>query len=144
MDDQLAGRGRVIREGTQTRATLTVIFAVPPDPKTPGFDCRETEPDGLPKRGSVNVGDTVLVADTAVGEVEPLAGHVSVGVRSVVGSEPRKIDSGREMGRAEQKQSGRLRVRPHAGERKNNEIMRTRPEQKSALPCPRHSSWSRP
>ena len=65
-----------------------MIFTVPPHTKTPGFDCRETEPDGLPKRGSVNVGDTVLVADAAVGEVEPLAGDVSVGVRSVVGGEP--------------------------------------------------------
>ena len=66
-----------------------MILAVSPDSKTPCFDCRETEPDGLPKRGSVNVGDTVLVADAAVGEVEPLAGDVSVGVRSVVRIQPK-------------------------------------------------------
>jgi hypothetical protein len=72
-----------------------MIFAVSPDSKTPSFDCRETESDGLPKRGGVNVRDTVLVTDTTVGEVKPLAGDVSVGIRSVVGSEPRAKDSRR-------------------------------------------------
>ena len=88
MDDQLAGRGRVIREGTQTRATLTVIFAVPPDPKTPGFDCRETESDGLAQRGGVNVWDAILVTNAPIRKVQALPWHIPVGVGSVIGREP--------------------------------------------------------
>ena len=65
-----------------------MVFTVPPDPKAPGFDCRETKPDGLAQRGSVYVRDTILVADTAVRKVQALAGHVAVGVGSVVGGEP--------------------------------------------------------
>lgn len=71
-----------------------MILAVPPDPKTPGFDCRKTEPDGLPQRGGVYVRNAILVADTTIGEVQSLPGDVSVGVRSVIGREPRSDETG--------------------------------------------------
>ena len=101
---------------------LTVIFAVPPDPKTPGFDCRETEPDGLSQGGGVYVRNTVLVADTTIRKVESLAGDVAVGVRSVVGGEPRLRGD-----RASVSETSR----PGQKTRAINEIMRTKPEQKS-------------
>lgn len=83
----ILGIARLIRAGTMK--VLTVILAVSPDPETSCFDCGETEPDGLTQGGGVDVRNTVLVADTTIGKVESLAGDVSVGVRSVVGGEPR-------------------------------------------------------
>ena len=67
-----------------------MIFAVPPDPKTPGFDCRKTEPDGLAQGGGVDVRNIVLVADSTIREVETLARDIAVWVRRIVCGEPAK------------------------------------------------------
>ena len=81
-----------------------MVLAVSPNPKAPCFDCRETESDGLPKRGSVNVRNTVLITDLTIRKVEPLPGDVSVRVRSVVGGEPT----------VQPRHKRALRVRPYA------------------------------
>ena len=67
-----------------------MVFTVPPDPKAPGFDCRETKPDGLAQRGGVYVRDAILVADSAIGKVEALAGHITIGIGRIVGRQPEK------------------------------------------------------
>ena len=65
-----------------------MIFAVSPDPQTPGFDSRETEPDGFSQGGGVNVRDPVLITHPTVRKVEPLSRHISVGIRRIVCGQP--------------------------------------------------------
>jgi len=67
-----------------------VIFAVASDTKAAGLDSWETETDGLAEGSSVDVGDVVVVAHTAVGEVKPLPWDVSVGIGGVICGEPSK------------------------------------------------------
>jgi hypothetical protein len=69
--------------------TLTVIFAIAAHTQAPGLDSREAQPNGLAKRGRVDVRDPVLIADSAVREVKALAGNVAVRVWGVVGREPK-------------------------------------------------------
>ncbi len=72
--------------GRDVTDELTVIFAVSPHPKAPGFDCRETEPDGFAQRGGVYVRYAILVTNAAIRKVESLARDVSVGVWRIISS----------------------------------------------------------
>jgi len=86
---QSEGSG-VSREKKKKREILAVIFAVASDAKTAGLDGWETETDGLAEGSGVDVGDAVVVAHAAIGEVEPLPGDISVGIGGVICGEPAK------------------------------------------------------
>lgn len=65
-----------------------MIFAVPSDPESTGLYGRETEADGFAECGGIDVWNAILVADPAIGEIEPLARNIPVRIRSVIGSQP--------------------------------------------------------
>ena len=71
-----------------------MILAVPTNTQSPSFDCGETQPDGFPESGRVDVRDTVLIANSSVGEVQALSGNVPIGIWSIVGGQP--VIGGRE------------------------------------------------
>lgn len=68
-----------------------MIFAISSNTQAPGLDSGEAQSDGLAQCGGINVWDPVLVTDTTIGEVEPLARHITVGIWGVIGGEPRQI-----------------------------------------------------
>ena len=66
-----------------------MILAVSSNAETSCFDCGKTETNSLAQGSGVDVGDVVLFADAAVGEIEALAGHIAIRVRCIVCGEPR-------------------------------------------------------
>lgn len=65
--------------------TRTMIFAIPADTQPPCFDSRKTESDCFAERRSINVGNLVLVANSAVRKIKALAWYIPIRVRSIVG-----------------------------------------------------------
>lgn len=61
-----------------------MILAVASDPQTSRFDRGKTESNGFAQSSGVDVRDPILIADSAVREVEPLAGNVAIGIWCVV------------------------------------------------------------
>lgn len=61
-----------------------MIFAVASDPQTSCFDRGKTESNGFAQSSGVDVRDPILIADSAVRKVEPLAGNVAIGIWCVV------------------------------------------------------------
>jgi hypothetical protein len=66
----------------------TMIFAIPSNAQAPSFDCGKTEPNGFSQSCSVNMRNSVLVADPSIREIEPLPRDIPVGIGCIVGGEP--------------------------------------------------------
>jgi hypothetical protein len=84
-----------------------MIFAVPSHTQTPRLDGGETETDGLAQGCGIDMGDAILVADTAIRKIEPLAGNIAIGVGSIVGREPEERVSN-----FKERESARLHTKP--------------------------------
>lgn len=67
-----------------------MIFAIPSDAQAPSFNGWETKTNGLSQGCRVNMGYAVLVADPSVRKIEALARYVSIRIRCVIRSEPRR------------------------------------------------------
>src|SRR5216684_6061967 len=65
-----------------------MVFAVPSYTQAPCFDRGKTEPDGFAQGGSVDVRDSILIANSPVREIQPLTGHISIGIRGIVSRQP--------------------------------------------------------
>lgn len=65
-----------------------MVFAISANAQTPCFDSGKTEPDGFAECRSINMGDLVLVANSAVRKIETLAWYIPIRVRCVVGGQP--------------------------------------------------------
>jgi hypothetical protein len=74
----------------QDTEKFTMVFAIASHAEAPRFDRREAQSDGLAECRGVYVGNAVLVADPTIGEVEALAGHITIGVRCVISREPER------------------------------------------------------
>jgi len=83
-----------------------MIFAVPSHAKSSRLDSRETETDGLAQGRGVDMGDAILIADTTIRKIEPLAGDIAIGVGRIVGREPDGSENDKEI------KSGRLHTKP--------------------------------
>lgn len=71
---------------------LTVVFGVPSDTQPTCLDGGEAKANGLAQGGSIDVGDIVVVTDSAVRIVETLTRDVAVWVRGVICREPEGQD----------------------------------------------------
>ena len=65
-----------------------MIFAVPSDAQPASLDSWETEANGLAQGGSINVGNTILVAHPAIREIEALTWYISIGIWSIISGKP--------------------------------------------------------
>lgn len=65
-----------------------MVFAIPTDTKTSGFNGGEAEAYSLAEGGGVDMGDAILITNAAIGIVQPLSWDVPILVRRVVGVEP--------------------------------------------------------
>lgn len=70
------------------RRQLTVVFTVPAHPQTPSLDGGEAETDCLAQSRSINMGDAILVAHTAIRKIETLTRNIAIWVGSIVGTKP--------------------------------------------------------
>ena len=73
-----------------------MIFTVSPDTEAPGLDGGKAESDGFTQGGCVDMRDTVLVADSAVREVQPLPGDIPIWVGGIVCVEPKSEQNNKE------------------------------------------------
>ena len=72
----------------------TVIFAIASHTQAPRFDRGKAEPDGLAQGGSVDVRDSILIANPSVREIQSLTRDIAIRVGCVIGRQPvRKIGS---------------------------------------------------
>jgi hypothetical protein len=65
-----------------------MVFAIPSYTQATCFDRGKTEPDGFAQGGSVDVRDSILIANSPVREIQPLTGHISIGIRGIVSRQP--------------------------------------------------------
>ena len=63
---------------------LTVIFTVPADAQTARLNRGKAQSNRLAQCSGVDVRDPILITHTPVGEVQPLAGDISVWIRSII------------------------------------------------------------
>lgn len=66
----------------------TVIFAIPSHTQAPRFDRGKAEPDGLAQGGSVDVRDSILIANPSVRKIQSLTRDIAIRVGCVVGRQP--------------------------------------------------------
>jgi len=71
-------------KGKRGRAELTVIFTVPPNAQASGLDSGKTKSNGFAQSGGIDVGYSILVANSSVREIEPLPWDIAIGVGGVV------------------------------------------------------------
>ena len=69
---------------------LTMVLAVSSDTQSPCLYCGEAETDGLAQCGGVYVWDAILVADSAIGKVEALAGDITIWIGRIISRQPEK------------------------------------------------------
>lgn len=65
-----------------------MIFAISSHSETAGLDGGETETDSLAEGGGIDMGDLILFADTTVGKVETLPGHVPIRIGGIISAKP--------------------------------------------------------
>ena len=65
-----------------------MIFAIASNAQASSFDCGKTQPNGLSQSCSVNMRNSVLVADPSIRKIEPLSRDIPVRIGCIVGSEP--------------------------------------------------------
>jgi len=66
-----------------------VVLAIPSDAQTPCLDSGEAETNGFSKRGSVNMRNSILIADPSIREIEALARNIPIRVWGIVRREPK-------------------------------------------------------
>ena len=70
------------------KVELTTISTIPPNTQAPGLDSGEKKANGFAKSGGIDVGCSVLVANSSVREIEPLPWDIAVWVGGIVRSKP--------------------------------------------------------
>lgn len=65
-----------------------MIFAVPSDAQPARLDSWETKTNSLAQGGSINVGDTILVAHPTIREIEALTWYISIGIWGIISGKP--------------------------------------------------------
>lgn len=67
-----------------------MIFTVPPNAQASGLDSGKTKSNGFAQSGGIDVGYSILVANSSVREIEPLPWDIAIGVGGIVRSKPVK------------------------------------------------------
>ena len=70
------------------KVELTTISTIPPNAQALGLDSGEKKCNGFAKSGGIDVGCSVLVANSSVREIEPLPWDIAVCVGGIVRSKP--------------------------------------------------------
>lgn len=81
-------RNIAAKKASKKEVERTVVFAVPSHPQPSRLDRGKAESNSLAQCRSIDVRNTILVADATIGKVEALTRDVAIRVRRVVRVEP--------------------------------------------------------